>query len=348
MSQGLPIDLSNWQVIQYQLNSQPNSNWVLQPGNTSVLQEVNSDASIFLSDFDAAGQEIEGTWSVQTGSDDDFMGFVFGYQDRGHYYLFDWKQSSQSFSGQFAEVGMTLKVVDMPAGMDPTVDDFWPSAGSSNVSILRHNTIPWVDFVDYDFVLSFTPGTIEIDVLEAGVLLDQWVVNDSTYTSGEFGFYNYSQGDVLYQGFTRQGVPEVYCDAKVNSLGCTPAIAFTGFASVSDTTPFDISASQVVNQSFGTLMYGFGGRDIAPFMGGTLCIMGAREHTAVQATGGSGGAPDCSGTLTLDFNALLQAGGVAGAMVGDQINTQYFYRDAAQLDGTGFGLTDGVEFFLLP
>ncbi|MEO0661127.1 MAG: hypothetical protein AAFZ87_06295, partial [Planctomycetota bacterium] len=59
---GLPVDLSTWQVIQYQFNSQPDASWDLQTGNTAVLQSVNSDASIFLSDFDSVGQEINGTW----------------------------------------------------------------------------------------------------------------------------------------------------------------------------------------------------------------------------------------------------------------------------------------------
>lgn len=347
-AQGVPVDLSNWQTIQYELNSQPDASWDLQPGNTSVLQSVNSDASIFLSDFDAVGQEITGTWSVQTTSDDDFMGFVFGYQDRGHYYLFDWKQTSQNFSGDFAEVGMSLKVVDMPPNTDPTQDDLWPTNGSANVTLLQHNTIPWADNTSYEFTLTFNPGTIEITVREAGQVLDSWLVNDSTYVDGEFGFYNYSQGQVLYQGFNRVGAPEIHCVGKTNSQGCLPALSFTGFASMTDTTPFVISADNLVNRRFSTLMLSLAGRNNAPFQGGTLCIGAPFTNAPVQLTGGTPMGLDCSGTYTLDFNDYLQTVAPTGFVAGAVVNGQVFFRDPDNADGTGYGLTDAIEFTILP
>ena len=50
-------------------------------GNTVARQTVNADASILFSDFALTNDHIEGTWRVDTAGDDDFMGFVFGYQD---------------------------------------------------------------------------------------------------------------------------------------------------------------------------------------------------------------------------------------------------------------------------
>lgn len=347
-AQGQTIDLSNWQVTQYEFNLQPDASWDLQPGNTSVLQSVNSDASLFVSDFDAVGQEIRGTWKVETTGDDDFMGFVFGYQGRGQYYLFDWKQVDQTFQGDFAEAGMSLKIVQMPAGMDPTQDDLWPTAGSPNVSVPLHNTIPWVDLVEYEFVLNWTPGSIEITVLEAGQVLENWILADSTYTSGSFGFYNYSQDSVLYQGFTQQGTPEIYCTAKTNSQGCVPLLAFSGNASLTDTAAFDISSTMLINQQNGALVYSLNGRDSAPFGGGVLCMQPSLVFTPLQNTGGSGSGMDCSGQLDFDFNAWIQGGGAPTLMAGDQVNAQYFYRDPMHPDGTGYGLSDAVEFFVLP
>ena len=55
---------------------------------------------------------MEGVWRVDTGSDDDFMGFVFGYQDKGHFYLFDWKQYNQTISNRTGLQGMCVKVVN--------------------------------------------------------------------------------------------------------------------------------------------------------------------------------------------------------------------------------------------
>ena len=347
-AQGQSIDLSGWQSVQYELGSQPDASWDLQPGNTAVLQSVNSDASLFLSDFDAAGQEIRGTWRVNPVGDDDFMGFVFGYQDRGHYYLFDWKRGSQDFIGHFAEAGMSLKIVDMPPGTDPGQPDLWPTAGSPNVTVPLHNTIPWAHSTDYEFVLGFFPGAIEITVLEGGTVLENWTLADSTYTNGLFGFYNYSQGSVLYEGFTQQDVITLYCDAKANSLGCLPVLETTGAASISDMAPFEIKATNVINRKSGMLFFGRSGRAATPFFGGTLCVQPALQRLPILNSGGPAGAPNCSGTLTFDFNAWLQGPGAGSVMAGDQLNAQYFYRDPQHPDGTGYGLTGGVEFTVLP
>ena len=233
LADAVPIDLSTWTVIQYELNSQPDASWVLSNGNTTATQTVNADASILLSDFDIAGQQIEGSWRVNTSSDDDFMGFVFGYQSRSQYYLFDWKQLDQTFLGDFADAGMTLKVLDIAGGADPTQDDLWPSDGNPpNVTVLRHNTIPWADFTDYNFRLNFTPGLFEIEVRGPGdVVLQNWVVADNTYTDGGFGFYNYSQGAVVYNGFTQDPDPPPIPGSEIPEPG-TLLLLGTGLLAV--------------------------------------------------------------------------------------------------------------------
>ena len=202
----VPIDLSTWTVVQY---GSTNSSWVLSNSNTTATQTVNSDPAIFLSDFDITNQQIEGSLRVNPNGDDDFIGFVFGFQNRSQYYLFDWKQLDQSAFSTFAERGMSLKVVNVSGGADPTATEFWSTAGSSNITVLRHNTIPWADFTDYDFRLNFTPGLFEIEVSQGGTVLENWVVSDSTYTSGNFGFYNFSQGQVVYNGFAQEFNPPV-------------------------------------------------------------------------------------------------------------------------------------------
>ncbi len=199
------VDLSSWQRVQYELNFQPDANWVVSETGTSVVQRVNADASFLMSDFESSAERIEGTWRVESNSDDDFMGFVFGYQDRGHFYLFDWKQGNQNHRG-YAEKGMSVKVFH--ADQDPIDYDFWPTAGSDNVEVLYHNTIAWQNNTEYRFTLDFQPGQFTITVSEeaSGTVLDTIELFDNTYTSGKFGFYNYSQDTVRYEGFTRQSI----------------------------------------------------------------------------------------------------------------------------------------------
>jgi hypothetical protein len=217
-----PINLSAWTRIQYEFASQGDANWAVATDGLSVTQTVNSDASIFLSDFDATDLAIEGVWRMNSsGGDDDFVGFVFGYQDANHYYLFDWKGATQASGGANALAGMSLKVVDfepplvLEAGSYATeYQEFWATTGTTNVRPVvqdgqaLHNDVPWAFNQDYRFFLEFHPGSFKITIEDAeGTELESWSVTDATYTAGGFGFFNNSQGAVDYSSFTRRETP---------------------------------------------------------------------------------------------------------------------------------------------
>lgn len=214
------INLTNWSVVQYEQNSQGDANWSLAQDGLSVTQTINSDASIYLSDFDATDLAVEGSWRMPTTGDDDFVGFVFGYQDRGHFYLFDWKKGTQTYGSGTANAGMSLKIVHAEApdagiaAVQLSTDDLWRSDGTNKVAIMQQNgvpltnSIPWEFDTDYRFFLEFHAGSFRIDVFGPdGGLLQSWSVTDDTYVGGGFGYYNYSQGPVVYQSFTRRITP---------------------------------------------------------------------------------------------------------------------------------------------
>lgn len=204
----VPVDLSPWTVVQYAFGDQPAAAWAITNQNHTATQGVNADASYLRSDFLLANTSINGSWRVNTANDDDFMGFVFGEQDPNHYYLFDWKKADQNDATDgLAEAGMSVKVVNRASGT-VTAADLWPTAGGPNVTLLKHDSIPWVSFTDYQFHLNFTPGAFTIEVDQGATQLESWTINDSTYTTGHFGFYNYSQDTVVYDGFATEQLPE--------------------------------------------------------------------------------------------------------------------------------------------
>ena len=116
----LLLDLSIWDVIDIDTGFQGPADWVVHDPPTGVLQELNSDPSILLSQFEASEEQIEGRWRVHPEGeiDDDFIGFVFGYQDPQNFYLFDWKRGTQTTFGVLSEAGMSVKLVqaDTPLG----------------------------------------------------------------------------------------------------------------------------------------------------------------------------------------------------------------------------------------
>jgi hypothetical protein len=196
------VDLSGWTPVNSTATSSGgNADWQVAMDGLSVLQVNNSNPGFFLSDFDVANSVIDGTFTVETTGDDDLMGFVFGYQDLTHFYLFDWKQLTQGFCGGTATAGMAVKVVDTDT--DLVCVDLWNTEGvAGQTTKLYSNAIPWADNTEYGFTLDFAPGAFTITIRQGETVLDTIVLADSTFTSGLFGFYNNSQNQVRYTGFT--------------------------------------------------------------------------------------------------------------------------------------------------
>jgi hypothetical protein len=198
-----PFDLTNWSVVQYLVPNghiAPNAVWTLSDGNTVATQSGNHDPSIFLSDFTiehATYPGITGTWRT-TSTDNDWFGVVFGYQNRGQYYLFNWKLGADLR-------GMYMRKLNVPGGADPTNDDLKLPTDTTNMQVLRQNDIPWARGVDYTYHIGFTPTGFNIAVAEGNTVLEAWNVNDLSYTSGSLGFFNSSQPSVIYQA---AAVPE--------------------------------------------------------------------------------------------------------------------------------------------
>lgn len=138
-----------------------------------------------------------------------------------------------------------------------------------------------------------------------------------------------------------------YCTAKVNSLGCTPAITTSGSTSPNSPAPFVVSANSVISFRFGLFFYGLSGRESAPFKGGHLCVKLPLRRTPVQSSNGNA-TGDCSGVYTFDFSAWRASGADSGLTTGATVNGQFWSRDPGHVDGTGTGLTGGIEFELCP
>jgi uncharacterized repeat protein (TIGR01451 family) len=101
---------------------------------------------------------------------------------------------------------MSVKV--LTASTPLTIRDLGTTtpANTNRGRLLYHNNIPWQDYTSYDFDLRFQPGFFTITVSQGATILDTISIADATYTSGKFGFYNFSQSQVQYSGFTRREI----------------------------------------------------------------------------------------------------------------------------------------------
>ena len=155
-------------------------------------------------------------------------------------------------------------------------------------------------------------------------------------------------------GWTSEGLafgPETaetpYCSAKVNSLGCMPVLQSTGLASPTASSGYEVSASNVANNTMGRLLYSVVGPASTPFAGGTLCLASPTKGTSIVSSGGSPKpVKDCSGNWVYDLNSHWSAN--PGPGPGDTIYCQWFGRDRGFAPPDNYALTSALEFTLLP
>ena len=148
--------------------------------------------------------------------------------------------------------------------------------------------------------------------------------------------------------------PSTYCTAKVNSLGCTPAISFAGAPSVAAQNGFAVIGYNVRNNKSGLLFYGMTGAAAQPFQGGTLCVASPiRRSTPVNSLGAAPPANNCSGIYAIDMNSFAagQLGGTPSpllSVVGTVVNCQWWGRDPGFPAPDNTTLSDGLRYTICP
>lgn len=148
--------------------------------------------------------------------------------------------------------------------------------------------------------------------------------------------------------------PAAFCDAKINSLGCTPAIASTGTPKFSQSSGFVVRASNVINNKNGLLFYGLNGGTNAAFQGGTLCVLAPIRRTPSVNSGGNVGPNDCSGSFALDMSAFA-AGAFPGTTPlpglrepGQVVTCQWWGRDPGYVAPNNTTLSNGLSYVVTP
>lgn len=194
------IDLSTWE-------HDGNGTWATQGvNNDSVLQSINGQPTVFFENgSNARDTAISGNIQVGSTSDDDFVGFVLGYQNdelssaSADYWLVDWKQGNQSYGGSTALAGLALSHVT-----DGSVENYFWGHHTGIDEIARGSNLGstgWVVGTTYSFDIIHTASLIQVKV-DGNVELSvsATTAGVSEFNDGAYGFYNYSQNNVLYSG----------------------------------------------------------------------------------------------------------------------------------------------------
>lgn len=203
-----------------------------------------------------------------------------------------------------------------------------------NQSILLRET---VDGFGGQAFTNLTYGTNLSSLSDSG----EYFLFGSALANGKFGLFR----------LELPLVPVGYCTAKLNSLGCTPVMSYTGVASASANSGFVVRADSVLNNKVGLLLYSTSGRGATPFAGGTLCVQAPLRRTTSASSGGNPPPNDCSGAFAMDFNAFAAGalGGTPSAALrvpGSVVRAQWWGRDPGFPAPNNTTLSAGLEFTL--
>lgn len=139
----------------------------------------------------------------------------------------------------------------------------------------------------------------------------------------------------------------VFCYPTESPLGCLPSISGQGASSASASSGHAIAVHQSVNDQIGLFVYGTTGGGVAPFANGFLCLQGPVSRLPAQPTGGSPPpSSDCTGTLQVDFNALIASGQDPLLTAGMPAYVQSWTRDPSH--PAGAILSNALAFVIGP
>ncbi len=126
--------------------------------------------------------------------------------------------------------------------------------------------------------------------------------------------------------------PTTYCTGKLNSVNTVPSIGSVNLPSLG-TNAFSVTVSQGV-PSVNALVYSGSAPDSAPFFNGFLCAQPPLERSPVLSLDASG-----QGTLNVP---------VTVGLLGTTRYYGWWMRDPTHPDGTGVGLSNGLQVTFCP
>ncbi|XP_028411213.1 cartilage oligomeric matrix protein-like [Dendronephthya gigantea] len=203
--------------------------WVVRKKGTEVKQTANSDPEVAVGKHRFAGVDFNGTMYVEAKHDDDFIGFVFSYQDSSSFYAVTWKKTEQVYwiEDPFRAVGISglqLKKVKSITGPGIRLRNaLWHGGSTENEVELLWSDIKqvgWESNVKYHWRLIHRPqqGVIRLKVFKGRrEFVDTGYIHDNTLAGGRMGLYVFSQAGVVWSDLSYRANDEPEDDENTDT-----------------------------------------------------------------------------------------------------------------------------------
>lgn len=176
--------------------------WELSDDRLTVTQLKNSNPAIYMTNLPAAGATLTFDLEVGTTDDNDFIGWVVGFEKDdttnpdAEFMLFDWKKEDQVMGNALGKTGLAMSrvkgVMNSSGGLEP----FFGHKGAISEEA-RARTLgskPWESNTPYRVKMTYEPTRIRVWI--NGVLeFDK----SGTFPVGKFGFYTCSQAQSQFE-----------------------------------------------------------------------------------------------------------------------------------------------------